>query len=371
VVDWWPGLRRLLFVLVLTTLITVIVGFVPAVKFGATAAYEHAGFASRVNGPIQQPFLASVRRSTGEAATGAVEVSVQVSVANRSALMDLYLLDRAVGQSSTWFTPPLRISGHPLSVHPRVQEMVIDASLAHRLHLRAGGEVTVDPGDGVAPIRVVVAGIYASSGPTKGAGVGGPGVLLDGVRQHLIRRQGAAAPAYSDLFIGVPGAHERSLSRRIDDLVRDEPELIAESRTDRLASARDEVTGLLGPTSSTLLPGGIALLVVTVLVREQQRRLRERRPELALLVRFGVPAPTACRMLILETMAEASVAGLVAVPLGRWLLYDRLQLFLPPSAADHIQTTFVGLVALVAFAGAIQLRWRVRSTDLAALGRED
>lgn len=96
---WRLNLRRLFFAFVLFAILFTIAGFVPAVRFQSVAAYEFARYDIRVNGPLTDEYVSSIREITRQQI---VVPLTQVSTTMRA--MGWELKPTCI----FWRTPPIR-----------------------------------------------------------------------------------------------------------------------------------------------------------------------------------------------------------------------------------------------------------------------
>lgn len=365
--GWWLNLRRLAFVVVVLSLMVVLAGFVPAVRFQTAAGYEHAGYAARVNGRLEAEDGRRVREETGLTVAAVTQATTSV-VGRTTAPVDLYLGTRAADQSHTWFTDALLVAGRAV-VAGHDDEVALDAGSARRLGVHAGSVVElVSPFERNRRFTATITGLYASSGPTRGAAFVGPGRFGRHVRAHLAASSPAGgASVYSDLFVGAPGRHEAAVVSQVQERLGGDPELLVEGRAAQAAQARRTSGELLGPIAGWAIPVVAAFVLITVLLREQAHRLKRRRREVGLLVGFGLAPASVRRLVVGETVAEAAIGGLLAIPIGLWLLRERFWLYLPRTAVGAMRMDLLLVVAALAALGSLQVSWLLHRLALTEL----
>lgn len=361
---WRLNLRRLFFAFVLFAILFTIAGFVPAVRFQSVAAYEFARYDIRVNGPLTDEYVSSIREITRQQiVVPLTQVSTTMRANGLGTQADLYLLENAAHQSQTWFARELLVKGRSLS-GDATNQTVVDVLLARRLHVGPGDNIVMEsPFGDNQRFTVQVSGVYAPSGPMKNAALVSPGRFTAFVKDGLPSSGDEDTPVvYSDLLVGDGRGASGAIIGRLEDRLAGDSNLALEQRSDKLREARRSATEVLGAGATRTLPALVALVALVLLLREQHGRLLRRRRELGLLVSLGVSDPRARRLLLWETLVEATIAGLLALPTALWLLSERLYLFLPESGWRAMLWGFAAVLAAVAVAGYLQMAilfWRI------------
>ena len=356
--GWWLNFRRLIFVVIVLAFMVALAGFVPAMRFQATAAYDNAGYAVRVNGLLTEANVAKLERQTGLAGASMSLVSTPVVAGGRTSTVDLYLGRKASDQSRIWFTKALRVSGRPVR-SAGGDEIALDWISAKALRVGPGDRVSlVSPLNKEQRFRATVVGVYASSGPTRKAAFVAPGAFTEAFAASYVAGSPDQEPAlYSDVFFGTRGPNEKAAAAKVEEVGQSNSELLIEPRATKAARVRRDAAELVGPAADRLIPGLAGLVLIVVLLREQHHRLRRRRQEMGLLVSFGFGPGAVRRMVVGETVLEAAIGGVLAIPLGRWLLAEQFQLYLPREAVTAMRVDLIVVLALVAVLGLIQVRW--------------
>ena len=356
--GWWLNSRRLIFVVIVLAFMVALAGFVPAMRFQATAAYDSAGYAVRVNGLLTETDVAKLERQAGLAGAPMSLVSTPVVAGGRTSTVDLYLGRKASDQARIWFTSALRVSGRPVR-SAGGDEIALDWLSAKALRVGPGDRVSlISPLNKKQRFRATVVGVYASSGPTRKAAFVAPGAFTEAFDAGAVKRSPGHEPAlYSDVFFGARGPNEKAAAAKVQDIAQSNSELLIEPRATKAARVRRDAADLVGPAADRLVPGLAGLVLIVVLLREQHHRLRRRRQEMGLLVSFGFGPGAVRRMVVGETVLEAAIGGLLAIPLGRWLLAEQFQLYLPRESVTAMRADLLLVLALVGLLGLVQVRW--------------
>ena len=346
--GWWLNTRRLVFVVIVLAFMVALAGFVPAMRFQATAAYDHAGYAVRINGLLTEADVAKLEGQTGLAGAPISSVSTSVIAGSRTSAVDLYLGRKASDQGRTWFTKALRVSGRPVR-SAGADEIALDWASANTLRVGPGDRVVlVSPLGKKQRVSATVVGVYASSGPTRKAGFVAPGAFTKAFAASYAAESPGHEPAlYSDVFFGTRGPTEEVAAATVEEVAQSNSELLIEPRATKAARVRRDAAELVGPAADRLIPGLAGLVLIVVLLREQHHRLRRRRQEMGLLVSFGFGPGAVRRMVVGETVLEAAIGGVLAIPIGRWLLAEQFQLYLPRDAVTAMRVDLVVVLVLV------------------------
>ncbi|MGH9021791.1 MAG: hypothetical protein ACRDV9_01605 [Acidimicrobiia bacterium] len=196
---------------------------------------------THLNGPLTEEEAGSVEAVVGSGQVARfTSVTAVLRAGDLETRADLYLLDRSAPSRLTWFALGLLIRGEGLDRGDR-NRMVIDVYTAERLEVTVGDEIVVEAPLAHRPrYRMPVVGIYASSGPTRQAGLVAPSSLGEFVRQRLATtRRGAAGGGVvsSDLLVG-SGAGGAAVRRSLGGVLSENPDLLVEGRAEKLGDAR-------------------------------------------------------------------------------------------------------------------------------------
>lgn len=367
----WRNLRRFLMAVVLFTLLLATAVFLPAVNFRGTAAYRYATYTHRVNGPLTSNALVDAAKVAGGDIAALTSLGTLMSSGDRSSSTDIYVIQDPARQDLTWFAGELRTSGRALKATSR-DELVIGSTIARRLHLSPGDTVTIEvpSPDGMVNAKARVVGVYAASGPTGSGALLSPGTAATRLLEGLGASSTEDPVVFSDFLVRIPDDTAASVTA-LEEVFAEDPNISLEGREERLATAQRSADDLLGASTQYVLPGASLLAVLLIVIREQHGRLLRRRQELGLLAALGAPVATVGVLIIAETVGEALLAGLIAVPVARELLEDRLYLFLPTRLWLQMWLVLVATTAMVAFGGWIHARLAVRRHTISQLLAEE
>lgn len=320
----------------------------PALNFMFTATFQNAQYDVRVNGPLTEADVKSIKKALDP--WKPVYVGVNEGAAN-----SLLVAGRSFNGSQvyyfqpndfkrvqlTFFSPGLLVKG---SIN-RSDAWGIDEMTANRIGVSVGDklafeQVFSDPEGNSKKIRQtgVIRAIYASTSEVHG--IVAP--LTTDVARSIRISVGEGPVAYSDLFIKAGSGTQQDLLASLNKVPKAKEWLIEPvDQAYENGKARVEQTLNRNIRYTTIWA---ALLVYGIyILREQFTRIDKRKKGLAILFSLGLSKGRLYQMFALEQLGINLTTAIFGTWLGKYLLQDMMGLYVPRETYFFL----TGLIALV------------------------